>query len=450
MTRSTLSEWETAMPDVKTSHVELIRAVQLATRRLASSGNFDVLVREVLGICVDAVGAWGGTIYIHDPSTGLLHFEHVLPAEVLSLLPSRDIPDDYGMAGSAFQARRTLLESFPEKPKSEWNAFESATGVPVRSYIATPLMLEDEPPIGVVQLLNKRDGDFDETDALVMDTVAAVSTMAYHNFKLSEASSRASTLLGMGKVSHDIGNLAASLYANVNYCQFAIDSLAETNRSEPDSQTSKVLTDLAPSISEIVESVDRIVGYSQLISDLSVGRSLRPNRALAPMGETIRRAAANLESEGRANRVQIRYEIDDCAPLYWHDELFVNRIVQNLAGNAVKAVRETLPDDLNEVNSEDHGHALGEVVVRYAFKNAHHLLEISDTGPGMSEATIRRILSGSARSKWDKGSGSGWGTKIVLELAAAHAGEVSITSAANNGTTFRIRFPHVGSPNDTG
>ncbi|MBI3721714.1 MAG: hypothetical protein HY248_04100, partial [Fimbriimonas ginsengisoli] len=57
----------------------LIQAVQRATRKLASSGNFDLLLRDVLAICVDAVGASGGTIYLHEPEGKRLRFQHVLP-----------------------------------------------------------------------------------------------------------------------------------------------------------------------------------------------------------------------------------------------------------------------------------------------------------------------------------------------------------------------------------
>ena len=98
---------------------QLIRAVQLATRKLASSGNFDLLMKDVLAICVEAVGATGGTIYLHDGPMQRLRFQHVLPEDVKDKLPVRDIADDFGMAGEAFQARRTVCKDFPPKPESE-------------------------------------------------------------------------------------------------------------------------------------------------------------------------------------------------------------------------------------------------------------------------------------------------------------------------------------------
>src|SRR5579871_6346933 len=421
------------------TQTQLIKAVQRATRKLASSGNFDVLVKDVLSICVDAVGASGGTIYLHEPALSRLRFEHVLPESVLHLLPTLDIPDDFGIAGAAFQGRQSIRREYPEKPESEWNEFERATGVQIRSFLATPLMLEDEEPIGVVQLLNKEQGSFTDQDAAVMDTVAAVSTMAYVNYRLTEESTRASTLLGMGKVGHDIGNLAASLYANIAFSDFAVQNLRTALATPSSGQPERLIDELEPTMVELKSSVDRIVGYSRL---MSAGRELRPNRQLAPLARTIRTAAAYLEPEGRSSNVLILYEIDESAPPFWHDDLYLFRIVQNLAGNAVKAVRETIPDEW-AAGREEQGETCGEVVIRYRFEGERHSLEVSDSGPGMSAATIGRILNGTARSNWDKASGSGWGTRIVLELAATHGGSVDIDSSVGRGSTFRVTFPHV-------
>jgi signal transduction histidine kinase len=419
----------------------LIRAVQLATHTLSGHGEFDSLLKRVLKISVEAVGAGGGTIYLHDPTSNRLIFQHVEPPEVEPRLPMKDIADDFGMAGAAFQQKKTVLREIPERPESELNPFEKATGIVVRSMVATPLMMELEDPIGVVQLLNKADGPFTDTDGRVLDTIAAVATMAYHNFQLSEESARASTLLGMGKVSHDIGNLAASLYASLSFSEMAIDCLKGSlvNHDLPkDAQEN--LTSLDPMVEDLKKSVDRIVGYSRLISDMSAGHKLRPNFVLGSMAETIQKGAAYLESESRSKHIALLYEIEnDCPPTFF-DDLFIFRIVQNLVGNSVKAVYEVIPDEKIEQGDEDE--TFGSVTVIYRFENNDHIFEVTDTGPGMSRAVANRILAGNARSQWSKAGGSGWGTKIVLELAASHDGKVEIDSVVDTGTTFRVRFPH--------
>lgn len=418
----------------------LLRAVQLSARKLVSTGDFDQLLREVLILCIEAVGAFGGTIYLHDPAKRRLRFHHVLPESVAERLPFTDIPDDAGVAGQVFRTRQTVVSQFRDEQDPVRRSVEEATGVVVHTMITVPLMMEDEEPIGVVQLINKLGGYFSDADAMVLDTVASISTMASLNSRLLEESTRASSLLGMGKVSHDIGNFAASLEASFVFAESALDGMKEEFKGN------EVALGYAESLEAMLEEansgINRIVRYSRLISDLSAGKELRPEMKLGTMGETIQRAAAYLESDGRRNCVALRYDIQTDAPATLHDDLFVFRIVQNLAGNAIKAVKETIPDDWHAQFSEDDDAIFGEVLVRYAFEEGKHVISVRDSGPGMPPEVVERLLAGTARSRWDKGSGSGWGMKIVLELASTHQGIVTIDSAPGAGSTFHVTFPH--------
>ncbi len=420
------------MPTQNLFEKDLIQAVQLASRRLASRGSFHDLLYEVLSICVDAVGASGGTIYIHEPPH-TLRFQHVIPESVRHLLPSSEIPDDFGAAGQAFQERQTVVREFASKPKEDWNTFEQATGVQVRTMIATPLMMENEDPIGVVQLLNKNDGPFTDQDAAVLDTISAVSTLAYHNFKLTEESNRASTLLGMGKVSHDIGNLAASLHAGLSFVEMSISDVkecVETGQIDP-----AMVAQIDPMIFDLKLSVDRIVGYARLVSDMSAGRKVRPVFNAVSLAETVARSGSYLESQARSSEIELAYDIQQDAPEFPHDELFVFRIVQNLVGNAIKAVTE-----FPSAWKSDHGEFQGRVVLAYAFKEGRHCISVTDSGPGMKQEMVNRILSGNARSQWENAGGSGWGMKIVLELTAALGGKLCIESEVGKGTTFVVEL----------
>jgi len=424
------------------THEQLIRAVQLATRMLAKTGNINTLLKNVLQICVRAVEAHGGTIYLHDPATSKLRFQHVLPESVLDKLPMRDIPDDYGQAGEAFQSRSTLIKEFAPDPDHKTTEFEEATGVILRSMITVPLMLEDEEPIGVVQMINKRGGPFSDSDVAVMDTVAAVSTMALLNSRLMEERNRASTLLGMGKVSHDIGNLAASLHATLSTTGFLQDEIHDAITGGDLKCVQTAVPELFGILKDMGGSVDMIVGYSRLISDLSAGRELRPNKVMAVLGQRIEEAASFFESEARAHHIALTYCTDLEAPAVLHDPLYVNRIVQNLVGNAIKAVKETISDDALAALDEDDETVLGRVDVRYCYSGHCHILEVADTGPGMNSETVQKLLAKSGVSNWSNSGGSGWGMKIVIELAATHDAKLEIDSTLGKGSTFRLSIPH--------
>lgn len=402
-----------------------LSAVNHASKKLASSRRFEDVLPDVLSLCVEAVGAEGGTIYLHNREKKSLEFRHVLPESSKAGLQFSDIPDDFGVAGQVFQTRKSIFSVFDVSSEDD---FSRKSGVTVRNMITVPLMMEDEEPIGVVQLINKATGEFNEEDQSVLETVSAVSTLAYLNWQLLDEQTRASQLLGMGRVAHDIKNMAFALEANITFSADSLDAAEKCAKDNGDPLMMENVTDLRGMFEELTGSIGRIKNYTTLMSDLSAGKPLAPDLKSGPLADTICLAAAYLESEARKDGISIAYDIQGNGPSTLHDEMYVFRIVQNLVSNAIKAVRES--------DSE-----LKLVTVRYQFGDGFHILEVEDNGPGMTEETANRILTGNARSVWAKSAGSGWGTKIVLELAATHNAKVEIDSKVGSGTTFRVRFP---------
>lgn len=425
-----------------TTRTPLLKAVHLASRKLASSGNFDTLLREVLEICVEAVGATGGTIYLHDKDKRRLIFRHVLPEEVAGKLPT-DVPDDFGVVGKVFQTRKTEISHFEVPRQSD---LEGGSGIVVRTMITVPLMLEDEEPLGVVQLINKEGGDFDESDAMVLDTVSAISTMAYLNTRLLDESTRASQLLGMGQIAHDIKNLAFALAANVSYSDMTVDEIEKHADEAGDPKLRSHAEDIRTIFEELMQSIDRVKRYSTLISDLSAGKALQPKMSVGTLSQTIELSAAFMESEARSKGIELKYDIQTEPPEVLHDEMYVFRIVQNLVSNAIKATSEVIPEADRLRAQYGDGPPVGEVTVRYRYDDGWHHIEIEDKGPGMTEETAEKILRGSMRSVWAHNSGSGWGTKIVLALAQALDAKVGIESELGKGSIFRISIPHRTDP----
>lgn len=415
------------------SHPVLLDAIHLATRKLASSRKLNDVLPEVLSICLEAVGAEGGTIYLHNRQKKALEFRHVLPESSRAALQFSDIPEDHGVAGKVFQNRKSELTQFDVVPEDS-GSIAAKAGMTVRTMITVPLMLEDTEPIGIVQLINKVDGSFDENDQTVLETVSAVSTLAYLNWQLLDEQTRASQLLGMGRVAHDIKNMAFALEANLQFSHETMKALMDhATEIGCDPEIMNHLITLDVMVDDLNGSIERVKRYTMLMSDLSAGKRLEPVFTKGQMGKTIEIAASFLASEARKHEIDLTYEIDADAPETQFDDMYVFRITQNLVSNAVKAVAETRDTDPDHVES---------VVVRYRFADGSHVLEVTDTGPGMTQEIADRILGGNARSVWNKSSGSGWGTKIVLELAHTLEGVVSIDSELGKGSTFRVIFPH--------
>ncbi|MEM4408891.1 MAG: HAMP domain-containing sensor histidine kinase, partial [Candidatus Caldarchaeum sp.] len=203
--------------------------------------------------------------------------------------------------------------------------------------------------------------------------------------------------------------------------------VAEQNPSQESVQA------LAEAFRELERSVEKILSYSRLISDLSAGRQLRPQWARERIPAIVREAASYFESEARRLNVTLITQCSGEEEPVWTDAQFIFRIIQNLVGNALRAVAERAAIEDLKSNCK--------VTVRTVQDKHGCTIEVSDTGSGMPPEMVRRILDGTAVSRWTTRSGSGWGTKIVRELTSALGGTLSIESTPGTGTVFRIKLP---------
>ena len=108
------------------------------------------------------------------------------------------------------------------------------------------------------------------------------------------------------------------------------------------------------------------------------------------------------------------------------DQLF--RVVLNLTRNALQALESRAPNEPGRDQLRITGRREGAVAV----------IEVSDTGPGVSaraRAHLFEAFQGSTRR-----GGSGLGLAIAAELIRAHGGEIRLVEGTI-GATFRIIIP---------
>ena len=116
------------------------------------------------------------------------------------------------------------------------------------------------------------------------------------------------------------------------------------------------------------------------------------------------------------------------------DKSQFTRLLLNLVVNAREAMPSGGPIEirLRAVAVTDHASLSGQFI----------LLEVTDAGGGMDEATKRRIFEPFFTTK-DKGTGLGLG--IVRQVVDRAGGLIRVDSAPGRGTTVRVFFPRIGS-----
>jgi signal transduction histidine kinase len=225
---------------------------------------------------------------------------------------------------------------------------------------------------------------------------------------LQQKSHLAALGLAVSKINHDLRNLLSS-------AQLFSERLAKI--SDPHVQR------FAP---KLMRSLERAIAFCQ--STLSYGRVQEPppdrrTLSLEPVVEDVRETLG-LDPETRVRWISAveRGLIVDADP----DQLF--RILLNLARNALQALesRETRDPGRDQVRIT--GRREGAVAV----------IEVSDTGPGLSDrarAHLFEAFQGSTRT-----GSVGLGLAIVAELVRAHGGEIRLVEGTI-GATFRLTIP---------
>jgi PAS domain S-box-containing protein len=139
--------------------------------------------------------------------------------------------------------------------------------------------------------------------------------------------------------------------------------------------------------------------------------------------ETLRLTKPKWSGQAQAAGVQIETEMKfDAVPTILGNRQELRQALTNLIFNAVDA----MPDG-------------GTLSLTTHSEGDHVILELSDTGTGMTEETKTRCLEPFFTTKGRKGTGMG--LSMVYGIIRRHQGIVEIDSQLGQGTTFRLSFP---------
>lgn len=225
---------------------------------------------------------------------------------------------------------------------------------------------------------------------------------------LQQKNHLASLGLAVSKINHDLRNMLAS-------AQLFSDRLI--NVPDPNVQR------FAP---KLMHSLERAIAFCQ--STLSYGQVKEPPPDRRPvLVETLVIDVRDTLGLGAESSVRFVAAVErnlrvDADP----DQLF--RVILNLSRNSLQAMEGRAPIDPGRDQLRITGQREGAVVI----------IEVSDTGPGVSDkarAHLFEAFQGSTRP-----GGSGLGLAIAAELVRAHGGQIRLVDGTI-GATFRIIIP---------
>jgi len=219
-----------------------------------------------------------------------------------------------------------------------------------------------------------------------------------------------------GGVAHDFNNLLAAITGNLYLL-------------EQESQLSERGQRFAARASSAAER------GATLTRRLLAFARLQPLTPSAVDVDAFIRDLADLIEYSVGDNVTVTLDLDACDACAWVDRGQLENALLNLAINA----RDAMPE----------GGTL-HLISRYDQASDAVSIEVTDDGVGMSPETRDRVFEPFFTTKG--GSGSGLGLSIVYGFVKQSGGDIHITSAPGEGTTFLLHLPacaHAPAPIET-
>jgi sigma-B regulation protein RsbU (phosphoserine phosphatase) len=216
------------------SNASDLRKVLEVTRKLAAPFDLDTMLTEVVNASREVLDADRGTVFLYD------EVADELVVRVGTGLEHIRIPANKGIVGESAQSRQLINVPDCYADDRFNRAIDKQTGYRSRCMLTIPLIGYEESLIGVLQILNKNAGVFDDQDEYVAQALAAQAAVVIHRAKITEAIIASERLDREIAVARDvqIGTLPKEMPA--------IEGYAFGGAFEPTDQTGGDLYDFVP------------------------------------------------------------------------------------------------------------------------------------------------------------------------------------------------------------
>jgi signal transduction histidine kinase/ActR/RegA family two-component response regulator len=284
--------------------------------------------------------------------------------------------------------------------------------------------------IGLIQLSDKYEGEFTETDEAILVQLAQMASVAIENARLYEAEQQARSAAEASREQAQVANRIKDEFLAVlsHELRSPLNPILGWSKLLQGGKLDEVNTKLA------LASIERNAKLqAELIEDLlDVSRILQGKLSLTSssinLASTIKAAIETVQLAIEAKSILIETILDPVVGLVLGDSTRLQQVIWNLLCNSVKFTP-----------------AGGRVQVRLEQVDHQAQITISDTGIGISPEFLPHVFDSFRQADSTttrKFGGLGLGLAIVRHLVNLHGGTIEAESDGEGmGATFTVKFP---------
>ncbi len=404
------------------THQHELEAILRVSQSLFQTLDTDEVVETTLRTALEEVGAEAGSILLADDSNEQLVFQYSLGEKPVPR--GTTIPWDKGISGAVFQSGEPQITNNVQRSNGHYGRIDQDTGFVTRDMITLPLQHWQGQPIGVLNVLNKRQGTLDEHDLTLLTIISAFAALAIQQAQMFEDAKKAEVVTLLGDIGHDMKNMLQPVVSGMEFMKEEMDELFQdmTEEQRKNKQGSQKVCNEAADMMR--NGIRRLHGQVRDMADCVKGLSSPPNFVPCQVSSVVNEVIKTLEILAKERSVTLKTDGLEDLPKFQADERRLYNAFYNLVNNAIPETP-----------------AGGSITVGGRMKDAEGTMAfwVVDTGRGMPPE-IRECLF-SARAVSTKKNGTGLGTKIVKDVIDAHKGKIWVESEMGVGTTFHFHLP---------
>lgn len=385
---------------------------------LSATLDHQQVVDRLLEAAARIIGTEGSSVWLFDPGQpGWLVCQAVAKQGERQTLVNLRLPPGQGMAGWVAQTGRSLIATNAPADPRHSGEVDAVVGSRTGSLLAVPLRVHDE-TIGVLELINKTEGEFSEADSALVETLAASAAIAIENARLIETLRRQA--LDLQAQNEELDTFAHTVAHDLQTPLSVLIGFSEL----------LALDRVKLSVDEVDSSLRAIIHngrkMSNIINELLLLASVRKVDVTAvplDMSQIIKEVWQRLAYMIREQQASLT------TPASWPVALghapWVEEVWTNYLSNALKYGGRPPEVEIGATRQEDG-------IVRFW---------VRDNGLGLTPQEQSRLFQPFTRLQQQTTGGHGLGLSIVQRVVEKLGGRVGVESEVGRGSTFYFTLP---------
>ncbi len=397
---------------------QLARLVEISLT-LNSTLNPKRLLQYIIDSAAELLDCEAASVMLYDENKGELRFAASSGSdpEQLATIP---VPLDNSIAGTIFQQNKPLVINDLAAHPFHFKQVAEEVDLQERSLMGVPMAIKDK-VTGVLEGINKRNGEFTEDDVHVLSVVASQAAVAIHNAQLLESLQAAvAELSRMDEIKSDFISIAShELRTPLGLVLGYAELLKQDASGEASDMANRVLNS-AMRMRSIIEDMTNMsmlqMGEIDLILDV------------VPIQEIIQAAYKKEQASAEIKGHTVVFDFPDKKIPVKADTQKLERVFINLINNAVRFT----PDG-------------GLITITVTPKSKEVQIDMVDNGVGIPEEFLEKIFQGFFQVEDHMTrtyGGMGIGLNIARGILQLHEGRVWAESdGPDQGAKFSVVLP---------